>query len=131
MYQATIDRYKCKDCNQITDYPDLQRDLYDHSFCPECEGEVEYFDDRPSLWVSVALYFVSRSYGGPEEGGWWYDDGSRDDSTIRCFEACDYPQVQLYKDLLRMRYPEQNLQFRCYAEKLAPKSFPESKPFYH
>jgi hypothetical protein len=23
----------------------------------------------------VAVYDVSRQYGGPEEGGWWYSDG--------------------------------------------------------
>ena len=24
--------------------------------------------------VAVTVYFNERSYGGPEEGGWWYDD---------------------------------------------------------
>lgn len=24
--------------------------------------------------VAVTVYFNDRSYGGPEEGGWWYDD---------------------------------------------------------
>lgn len=24
---------------------------------------------------AVAVYAISRVYGGPEEGGWWYDDG--------------------------------------------------------
>ena len=23
----------------------------------------------------VNIYLVNRSYGGPEEGGWWYDHG--------------------------------------------------------
>lgn len=25
----------------------------------------------------VAIYLVDRAYGGPEEGGWWYDCGER------------------------------------------------------
>lgn len=25
----------------------------------------------------VAVYLVDRAYGGPEEGGWWYDCGER------------------------------------------------------
>ncbi len=24
---------------------------------------------------TVAIYLVDRAYGGPEEGGWWYDHG--------------------------------------------------------
>lgn len=27
----------------------------------------------PRYWVTV--YAVGRKYGGPEEGGWWYDTG--------------------------------------------------------
>lgn len=30
--------------------------------------------DKFGLW-SVACYLVDRAYGGPEEGGWWYDTG--------------------------------------------------------
>lgn len=26
----------------------------------------------------VALYRIDRAYGGPEEGGWWYDTGDLD-----------------------------------------------------
>lgn len=24
---------------------------------------------------AVAVYAIARAYGGPEEGGWWYDEG--------------------------------------------------------
>lgn len=34
---------------------------------------------RPTFWT-VALYLVDRHYGGPEEGGWWYDAGQRVDT---------------------------------------------------
>jgi len=30
--------------------------------------------------VYVSVYEVSRAYGGPEEGGWWYDDYSLESS---------------------------------------------------
>lgn len=40
--------------------------------CPEC-------DEQPcscnSGVYSVAPYLCDRAYGGPEEGGWWYDYG--------------------------------------------------------
>lgn len=26
-------------------------------------------------WWTVAVYLVDRAYGGPEEGGWWYETG--------------------------------------------------------
>lgn len=29
---------------------------------------------NPVLWV-VSVHLVDRAYGGPEEGGWWYDYG--------------------------------------------------------
>lgn len=25
--------------------------------------------------ISVAIYITNKQYGGPEEGGWWYDVG--------------------------------------------------------
>ena len=33
-------------------------------------------DDGLPPVESVALYLVDRAYGGPEEGGWWYDYGT-------------------------------------------------------
>lgn len=30
--------------------------------------------DDPGLEVYVTVYEIERCYGGPEEGGWWYDD---------------------------------------------------------
>ena len=31
--------------------------------------------------IYVSLYTIERAYGGPEEGGWWYDKWSLEDST--------------------------------------------------
>lgn len=36
----------------------------------ECE-EVE----REPDWFVVSFYLVDKAYGGPEEGGWWYEYG--------------------------------------------------------
>jgi hypothetical protein len=35
--------------------------------------------EQPGFWT-VAIYLQDREYGGPEEGGWWYDSGRRLDS---------------------------------------------------
>lgn len=32
----------------------------------------------------VAFYEIDRAYGGPEEGGWWYDCGQ----LVRVFAVC-------------------------------------------
>ncbi len=32
----------------------------------------------------VAFYAVDRAYGGPEEGGWWYDAGE----LVRIHQVC-------------------------------------------
>ncbi len=54
--------------------------------------------EGPGFWT-VAINLVDRSYGGPEEGGWWYDCGepSQSPSLVRWTrvltnedEACVY-----------------------------------------
>lgn len=42
------------------------------------DGELEEVPPvfEPSCW-SVDVYLVRQCYGGPEEGGWWYDSGVR------------------------------------------------------
>lgn len=42
----------------------------------QCDDEepCEYHDTRPQFYSS-AIYFTDRNFGGPEEGGWWYDAG--------------------------------------------------------
>ena len=32
-------------------------------------------DERYNGYVFINVYRVNRDYGGPEEGGWWYDTG--------------------------------------------------------
>ncbi len=32
---------------------------------------------------SVAVYLVDRAYGGPEEGGWWFDSGEPDEEMAQ------------------------------------------------
>lgn len=39
---------------------------------------IEKAPDRPPFYT-IAVYLEDRKYGGPEEGGWWYDAGERRD----------------------------------------------------
>jgi hypothetical protein len=35
--------------------------------------ELDLVPEQALFWV--ACYLTSQSYGGPDEGGWWYDEG--------------------------------------------------------
>jgi hypothetical protein len=43
--------------------------------CPHCErcGKEGCGGDCQNPYINI--YLVDRAYGGPEEGGWWYDAG--------------------------------------------------------
>lgn len=108
------------------------RDPYDGGlYCGDCGSEVKYAEEALAQFVSVAAYSTDRAYGGPEEGGWYYTEGDRIDATLRCFEPGDYPQVQEYVELLHRRYEgHKNVCVETYCDRIAPKSFPDSKPVY-
>lgn len=55
-------------------------------FDPDCIFEDEREEGRAEkpaapFWT-VAIYLVDLAYGGPEEGGWWYQTGQRIDHAI-------------------------------------------------
>ncbi len=66
-------------------------------------AELEYASEQPEVetWPKwVTAYDHNRSYGGPEEGGWWYDTGSVL-ATIRCLNDDDVARA---KELLKETY---------------------------
>lgn len=50
-------------------------------------------------WVNV--YDVTRCWGGPEEGGWWYHAGD----CIEAHHVGSRAQAEALQDELRERYP--------------------------
>lgn len=46
---------------------------------PDNRPEEAVEPDKLAPFFTVAVYLVGRAYGGPEEGGWWYDHGKRQD----------------------------------------------------
>ena len=64
---------ECKKCkgNGYIDNPENQ---FEEIECEECNGdrfkEIPIGEDEI---VYVNIYSVTREYGGPEEGGWWYN----------------------------------------------------------
>jgi hypothetical protein len=56
-------RLVCEEC--MCNYPE-------HLECETCEGTgFKVIPDNQMVYVNV--YSIERCYGGPEEGGWWYD----------------------------------------------------------
>lgn len=45
-------------------------------------GTVDINEESRPAFYTLAVYLVDRSYGGPEEGGWWFDNGTRIDELI-------------------------------------------------
>lgn len=50
-------------------------DTIDHD-----QFQPENMEAAAAAFYTVAIYLADRAYGGPEEGGWWYDCGQRIDS---------------------------------------------------
>lgn len=62
------------------------------------ELENPYWDGagvaKPTLW-HVNVYERDREYGGPEEGGWWYDTGTYQPHMSVTFDRASYTPEQV------------------------------------
>lgn len=86
---------------------------------PEIEKpEIEDYEDEdsqgepPVTLYSVAVYLVDRVYGGPEEGGWYYDCGQIVDYSlqdvecselVRIFDPADLDKAKAWRDELQAK----------------------------
>ena len=99
------------------------------------ERQYEKWLDAPVL-VHVNAYRITRHYGGPEEGGWWYDRGEPLGS-LPCAsqrearEACDKMREKFEHlaegDISSMLG---GAEVGVYIEKEFARPFPESRPIY-
>jgi hypothetical protein len=94
----------------------------------------------------IALYEDNRAYGGPEEGGWWYDTGTlvrvvavarRKDRAYELAKRCDYWLEKCWqKRPMKYRIPVSSVNytgghFSAHVYKhVAPQHFPEVRPQY-
>lgn len=87
----------------------------------------------PYRWW-VAVYDVDLEYGGPEEGGWWYDTG-----ICLMNVACEsYEQAQEVQEQLRQEYPDTGKRnsvlsgedYNVVIEHRPGKNYPEYRPHY-
>lgn len=84
--------------------------------------------------VYVNVYDVTRCYGGPEEGGWWYDAGD----CILALECATKEEARFVAEQLRVEYPRTDKRYSVVGgedydvlvENSPGESFPEVRPIY-
>lgn len=123
-FAQAITVYTC-DCGWEGEKPDSNEYA---DYCPNCGNECTGTGCRDAEWVSVALYRVGRAWGGPEEGGWYYREGDRIDSTLRCFHSADEAAAYMQELTSRIVVGDQSPEF--WFEKVAPEHFPSQRPHY-
>lgn len=101
--------------------------LDEQDLCPNCEPGSVY----------VAVYEVTRNFGGHEEGGWWYDAGERiliqrftnledaGDFASHLREG-DYPKTGKRYSVLG----GDDYDVEIWDDEIPPKYFPEERPYY-
>lgn len=106
--------------------------------CQYCAGTgvvkgTENLTWKDELWVNV--YAVTRHYGGPEEGGWWYDQ----QTPVRCVPCVRWYSASIkerlekeFKELDRGDISSVNggVEHRVHIEQKAGESDPQETPHY-
>lgn len=89
----------------------------------------------------IAIYEIDRRYGGPEEGGWWYDTGElRRILGVRHNENEAYTLARRLNGwLARLQAGHRDVSSVLYSggryaievhEEYAPRYYPEERPYY-
>jgi len=89
----------------------------------------------------VALYEIDRAYGGPEEGGWWFDTGTlvrllalvpTEDRAVKLAERANrlIERLQRHKRGVDSVLYDGGRHRAIIYERLAPSIFPETRPTY-
>ncbi len=122
--------YQCAECLCVGEAETWIDDDYEGLVCGECGVAVKHSHDTKASWWSIGVYSTGRSYGGPEEGGWWYDTGSITDQwKVRGFD--NFTEAQKYAAQLREEYKdERDVAVRGFTEQLPVAGYPDRRPVY-
>jgi hypothetical protein len=123
----------------------MSRLEHDEAFASwvEAADTLDEPEARERLLYSVALYHEQMAYGGPEEGGWWYDAGELLDRPVRYFRSYDAALAYCGRwNLLLHRLINSKQRYR-YSDVLSegqltavvtvghpPKHYPATRPHY-
>jgi hypothetical protein len=105
-------------------------------FSCDTNRRVEQTSERPAEWWAVAVYTSDRAYGGPEEGGWWYNCGELvEHSKIKFFG--NHSDAYAYSQELWAWCLEENkdrgdvkLVVRAFTEQMPDSHYPLRRPYY-
>lgn len=89
----------------------------------------------------VNVYYTDSGYGGPEEGGWYYDTGSLDSSyPVKGTEDEVRARLHEVQEIVDKRNEDEgnhkpssvlcNGWLACWIEDHPGKSYPEHRPYY-
>ena len=78
----------------------------------------------------VNAYAVTREYGGPEEGGWWYDTGD-----VLASELCDGKHAEVVRARLEEEFCQsyavpRGARLSVHVEDVPAAPWPAEKPYY-
>jgi hypothetical protein len=152
-----------KDCGRpLSEFPhnDIVTEEYKHSFIAPaeplvwgenawrkntCPGNNYYYNQNPDEYKEcscpchwgtyyVNVYVVGRAYGGPEEGGWWYDYGT----PIAAIPCESYKEAEDFRNYMLKKYPRTwkrssvlgGEDYEVNIEKSFAREYPEETPHY-
>ena len=86
----------------------------------------EEFEGEP---LTITVHLITEHFGGPEEGGWWYQCGHPVTTT------CIFSRDQAVRELIHLheRYSSEEYEEETYDISLArgyAKFYPEKRPHY-
>jgi hypothetical protein len=100
--------------------------------CDLMPGEPEgtlYASERSHAYVNV--YSVDRSYGGPEEGGWWFNSGTPVAAVPVSTEGEEVVATQRLRALFPLsKRPWCQTDYRIVLEPNWPEPYPAVRPHY-
>jgi hypothetical protein len=80
-------------------YDDMPEQFTPVTFGMPVRSKNKYVTAEGTQQWFVGVYSVDRCYGGPEEGGWWYDTGELVQSTaVSSCEEAEELRARLYGD---------------------------------
>ena len=133
MQKMKIGVFKCADCGCNATLSQCDHE-YGEYYCPECGGDGMKFNrENPATWYSVGVYSTSREYGGPEEGGWYYDTGRLLPETLRSYSDDEFEEAKAYYERLKAEIAQDSagplFLVQYYAEEHVM-AYPKKRPYY-
>lgn len=102
--------------------------------------EIEKFRQREESTIYINTYETNRAYGGPEEGGWWFDIGDPVESVQFDFSYQARYALPEFEERWMKRNKEEERKrpssvncdgwYETYLEDKFAESYPKQKPHY-